>query len=309
MGTELALAPVMVAAALALAIQLLASGMAVNRRAGIHAIRTRLQGAAAGDQRRNVTGRHAVTDQVNRLMGSDLPSTALFCLAATGGLIGLLLGQIMSLPMLGRALMLIVGSLGVVAWRCRKAATRFRNLGSLVSSFLRELHLSAAAGETASRSLAHACERAPEPLHSLLHQAWLAVQAGEDMATAYGRLQPLVASASYQGFVYALWLHEKTGASLGELLGVVLDQADEALLAQGELSARLAEARWTARVLAVIPVALLVFLRLAQPDLVLPLASDPIGRQALAVGFCLWLAGIGVSTQMQRPPRGLRREV
>jgi tight adherence protein B len=245
---------------------------------------------------------------LGELLGLDAPPTAILSLAAIGVLLGLLAGELLDLGVAARLTTCLMAMAAVFGGRSAMLSARSRNLGPLVHSFIQEVHLSAMAGETAGRAILEASAHTTEPLKRHLHQAKLAVQSGEGAFAAYGGIAVLTNLAEYQGFIYSLWLHEQTGSSFGQLLGHVVAQSDEATLAKRELAAKLGEARWTARVLAGVPLALLAFLHFAQPDFVAPLVGEPIGRQALMLGGLLWIAGLVASSWLQRPPRELSRE-
>jgi tight adherence protein B len=134
-------------------------------------------------------------------------------------------------------------------------------------------------------------------------------QAGQPLLMALSGQQELTLLPEYRCLLQALWLHNETGASLSSLLADVVDRAEESLHLQRELAAKLGEARWTARVLEVVPVALYAYMQLTDPGALVPLREDAFGRQALWLGAGLWLLGMAVLARMQRPPHGSHTEV
>jgi|GEM_PF-1868143 len=189
--------------------------------------------------------------------------------------------------------------------RLAHAARRRRAVAVGLRWLIRDLQLVASSGETALKCIGKAAERAPEPVRALLTSAVLAVQMGKPLYQALARVQELAAFESYRDLLQIAWLHTQTGASLASMLSESVRRADEAAIMQGELEAKLGEARWTARVLATVPMGVLAYMMLYSPSSFQPMLDDPSGVSALLVGGGLWVAGLLLVARMQVAPASL----
>ena len=173
---------------------------------------------------------------------------------------------------------------------------------------VRDLQLVASGGETALKCISKAAERAPEPVRTLLASAVLAVNMGKPLYPALAEVDELASIESYRDLLQIAWLHTQTGASLAGMLAESVRRADEAALMHGELDAKLGEARWTARVLATVPIAVLAYMMLYSPASFQPMLDDPSGISALMIGGGLWVTGLLVVARMQVAPASLSVE-
>ncbi len=197
---------------------------------------------------------------------------------------------------------------GYATWLAVASRRRKRQLAIAVQSLVRDLYLLASSGDTAARCLRLAADRCAEPLRSLLRPALLGIQAGQGVRDAVMGIKALAPISEYMDLAQALWLHLETGASLSSLLAESAERADEAALLRSETDAKLTEARSTARVLALVPVAVAAYLCAFNREAIMPLVKDPAGKLALAAGLVLWLVGVAVVWRIQVPPSELAGE-
>jgi len=193
----------------------------------------------------------------------------------TGGFVGLLAGW------------LVVG-IADTATAGRRRVTMNRAFGQ----FLRDLELAAASGELAWQAVSQAAARTEGPLRERLERALAAHRAGTALADALAGIPELAHSPDYAGLLQALRLHDHSGASLAGLVSATVARAEDALVLEGEMTAKLADAKWTARILAAVPPVLVLYLLFFARWALAPLTEDSAGVTALLVGAGLWLAGI-----------------
>lgn len=267
----------------------------------------RMQAATAGTAH---TGRYPprrpAVEAARRILGLDLSLAGLCGLFGLSAVTGLGFAELAGLwgwqSLAGAA----AGPLVLIAWRLNVMSRQAEALSRQTHGVLHEMHLAAAGGETPTKAFAQALTRTKEPLRPLLYEAFRAHAAGEPLVLALGRLGQLARCWEYRMLLDALRLHAETECSLNQLLAETVERADEALLSRCELRAKLGEARWTAWILALVPVFLVAYMALFNPWAIAPLTEDPAGRSGLFLGGLLWLGGIVIAGRLQRVPDRLR---
>ncbi|ADU51314.1 hypothetical protein Tmar_1201 [Thermaerobacter marianensis DSM 12885] len=86
--------------------------------------------------------------------------------------------------------------------------------------------------------------------------------------------------------------HRRTGGDATGPTLAVIHGLREQRLAWADVAARTAEARLSARLLALLPVVVTAYALALDPAFVRPLWNDPLGRWGLSYGVASWLAGI-----------------
>jgi len=170
------------------------------------------------------------------------------------------------------------------------------------TAFLRDVHLATTAGELALGAVRVARDRTTGPLRAWLDQVVAGCQAGASLHEAFVPPPLLRGASEHLGLWQALTLHADTGCSLSELLMEVVDEADRARLRRDELAAKAADARGSARILALVPVALVLYLSLWDRWALAPLLEEPAGRVGFVAGVLLWASGILLVWRLQVPP-------
>ncbi|MDP2871758.1 MAG: hypothetical protein Q8P31_04390 [Bacillota bacterium] len=285
---------------------LVAWGLAVHRMR-VHELVGRLQAAQATIAHAGQSGlQRGMAGWAKRYLGLDLPSTGLWALFGLSAVLGLGFAELLGLWGWHASVAAAGGPVVLIAWRLNVTGRRGEVLARQAHTLLQEMQLATAGGDNAVRSLSVAAEHAKDPLRQMLGVALRAHAAGEPLVSALSRLHEVASCPEYRLLLDALRLHADTECSLGQLLGEAVERADEALLSHRELAAKLSEARWTAWILALIPVSLLGYMAMFNPWAIAPLREDPVGRHGLFLGGVLWLCGIAATARMQRPPDSLR---
>jgi tight adherence protein B len=92
-------------------------------------------------------------------------------------------------------------------------------------------------------------------------------------------------------FAVSTVIQKETGGNLSEILDGLARTVRERYRFFGKLRALTAEARASAWVVSMTPVAIAIFLSLSQPGYMRSLVTDPLGQSILAVGLVAWAAG------------------
>lgn len=268
--------------ALTLGLALIVLWVSARRRDRQEAVSRRLEGSpnAAGDGR----SIRALGD-AGRL---QLTKTA--CLGLALG-IGFAAGSALSYP-IGGFVGLLAGWAVVGIADTAAAGRRRVTMNRAFGEFLRDLEIAAASGELAWQATSQAVARTEGPLRERLERALAAHRAGTALADALAGIPELAHSPDYVGLLQALRLHDQSGASLAGMVSATVARAEDTLLLEGETTAKLADAKWTARILAAVPPVLVLYLLFFARWALAPLTEDAAGVTALLVGAGLWLAGI-----------------
>lgn len=188
-----------------------------------------------------------------------------------------------------------------VMWS-RQRTLLIHRLTRQTRALTRDLCLLATGGETAIRCVHQAAERSAEPLREQLLAVIAAVQAGTSLHQAMLARAELLRLAGYRDLLQVVWLHSETGASFAGMLAECVSRDEETDLVWGELDAKMGEARWTALILALVPVAVVVYMIMFSPFSLRSVLQDPAGRYACAAAAVLWALGIVVCRRLQMPP-------
>ena len=106
---------------------------------------------------------------------------------------------------------------------------------------------------------------------------------GIDPGTALLGMQERIGSVDIKMFVTALLIQRKTGGNLSEVLTNTADVMRERLTIRGQLETLTAEAKWSGRLLALLPVLVFFGLSWVAPQFMGTLKETSVGRMMLAV--------------------------
>lgn len=170
-----------------------------------------------------------------------------------------------------------------------------------LDSFLSGLTGAVEAGLTLPQAVAAAAAPVPGRVGACLRAALELYAAGAPLADA---LQQRTAALDpgLAAFCRIVRLHQRYGGEVGPLLNQVSEGVRARQRLAGELLAQSAEARWTARLLAALPLLIALYLALLHPALVAPVWALAAGRGGLLGAAALWLAGVVVCRRVQQVP-------
>ena len=154
------------------------------------------------------------------------------------------------------------------------------------------------AGLSLVQSLQNARVEAGEPLDGELEQVLAEYEVGLPLMEALQGLQRRVPSEEVGFFLAALEVNQASGGRLTEVLSHLAETVRQRRLLRLELAARTAEVRYSALVIALVPLFLAAYLYHYEPQLFSPLLTDPMGRLASGLAALLWFAGVLVSRRV-----------
>jgi tight adherence protein B len=141
------------------------------------------------------------------------------------------------------------------------------------------------------------------PARALLIEAGAAIELGEPLASALGRLATRAGGGAWTTMTAAMLLQRETGGDLARLLRDFASELEAAERAEGRSRAASAQARLTAKIVLGLPLAGLAFAELAAPGTLQAVGGDP--RARLMVGAALLLQLLSVAA-VRRITRTLR---
>ena len=201
-------------------------------------------------------------------------------MTAAGFLFGMRLSSVIgpAAPVMGAA------ALGVIPWR-RRSARRKKRLLAIETQFpdaLDFLARSVRAGNAFSVGLELLASEVADPLRTEILKLTREMALGAPFDEAMNGLIRRVPLVEVRFFVAAVQLQRETGGNLNEVLGKLSISVRERLRLRGQVKAAGGQARLTALVLTVLPIATLILLKLLSPGYVDAMTNDPTGRNLLA---------------------------
>jgi tight adherence protein B len=213
------------------------------------------------------------------------PGTFLLVIAVSAG-VGALLGSFLGpLAMVGGGVLGVVLSRGWLHWRQHRQISKFDNQLPGAIDMLVSALKTGYSFHVATNFLGQ--ELSP-PLGPEFARIYEEQRLGIDPATALLGMQDRIGSVEIKMFVTALLIQRKTGGNLGEVLTNTADVMRERLTIRGQLETLTAEAKWSGRLLALLPVLVFFGLSWVAPDFMKTLTQTSIGHVMLSI------AGTGV---------------
>jgi tight adherence protein B len=219
--------------------------------------------------------------------GGLLILTGVMCLA------GLLVGSKLS-ELIGPAAPAIATAVfGVMPWiyRSKQRNKRLKAIEEQFPDALDFLGRSIRAGNAFSVAFELLAGEATEPLKSELLKVVREMALGSSLEDALNGLVARVPLIEIRFFVSGVLLQRETGGNLGEILGKLAVSVRERLRLHGHVKAASGQARLTASVLTVLPIATVIMLKLVSPEYMNSLTGDPLGRNILAAAVVSQVLG------------------
>lgn len=217
---------------------------------------------------------------------------------------------LLSLLVVPVALMLfgVVGGLLVLFVVCtfgwgmlaRRAAARRSKILEQLPPFLESVMRVLAAGNTLEESIASVARESPDPLRPLMISVGRQVRLGapiEQVMMETGEIHQL---RDLKVMALAASVNRKFGGSLRNIMKSLIQSIRQREVSARELRALTAETRFSALVLAVIPVSISLYIYIQNPGFYDNMWADPAGRATLIVSILMQITGVAVIFAMMR---------
>ena len=172
------------------------------------------------------------------------------------------------------------------------ARRRARELEKAMPEAIRLLCIALDAGSSLVKALEYAARNCDEPLAGELSRVVWDVQAGQGFDEAMEHLRARTGGTEFAYLAVAMEIQHRSGGSLGDVLRSVSGMLQQnAELAQ-DLQGKTAQARLSARVVALMPVVLLFVLTLLTQNYLGIFFSSPLGLVMFVAACVLELLGV-----------------
>ncbi len=132
------------------------------------------------------------------------------------------------------------------------------------------------------------------PISEEFSQVMREVSMGVPLETSLEAMNKRVGSSDFELVVTAVIIQREVGGNLAQILDTISDTIGERIRMKREIFALTAQGRLSALILFLLPFGIGFFMYCANPDQILMLFNDQMGRIALGVSFLLELIGIFV---------------
>lgn len=214
---------------------------------------------------------------------------AILCL---GVIAALILG-----PVVG-VVVLLVAAIGVYLWLLRREGRRRARILDQLPEFLEHMTRSLTAGNSVEESLYSATSDADEPIRGLFLSVGRQVRLGAPVDDVLDEAATVHGIADLRVMAMAARVNRRYGGSLKRIFKSLVQAIRERDAAARELRALTAETRFSAFVLAIVPVGLTLYILLQNPEYYVDMWSQARGRGLLLFSVVLQALGVLVIWRM-----------
>ncbi|MES2885089.1 MAG: type II secretion system F family protein [Pseudomonadota bacterium] len=212
--------------------------------------------------------------------------------AAVAPLLLVVLGALAGLLAIGLAVVSVFGVLS------RNAARRRAKIVEQLPPFLEAVMRVLAAGNTLEESLGAAARDSPEPIRPLFISIGRQVRLGAPVEAVLAEAGEVHRLRDLKVMALAAAINRKYGGSLRQVLKSLISTIRSRDSAARELRALTAETRFSALVLAIIPVTLSLYIFTKNKGYYAGMWADPSGRIFLIASVLLQVTGVAVLWKM-----------
>lgn len=198
--------------------------------------------------------------------------------------------------------MIILVMLVLTGWLIlnRRAASRRNKIVEQLPTFLESAVRVLAAGNTLEESFAAAARESNDPIRPLFMSVGRQVRLGAPIEVVLAEAAEIHQIHDLKVLALAASVNRKFGGSLRSVLRSLIQAIRSRDMAERELRALTAETRFSAIVLSVIPVAIMLFIILQNPGYYVDMWAETSGRALLIGSVVLQLTGVFVIYRMMR---------
>jgi tight adherence protein B len=209
---------------------------------------------------------------------------------------GLVLGQ--RWGTLGSLGLAAVGIVSPYLWMRRKQAKRERMFEAQLPESLDMLVNALQAGYSLQAAMDFVGRETPEPLGPEFVRFYDEQRLGMEVRMALLRFQERVGTIDSRMFVTSLLIQRETGGNLGEVLTNLATLMRERVTFRMQLATLTAEPRMSARVLASLPLAVVLIISAINPNFMQPLFQTEMGHKLIAYAAASVVVGYFVMSKI-----------
>lgn len=223
--------------------------------------------------------------------GSTVNVGRLLSYCGVGFGVGLLLGLVVFSAWWMALLTAGATTLMPLAWISRQRTTRLHTIQKQLPEVADLIARSLRAGHALPVTMQMVAEEMPEPISGEFRQAADEINFGLGLHQAMQHLSQRLPIDDLRFLVVAILIQRDTGGNLAELMQSMSYLIRERLKLLGQVSALSAEGRLSGWILFLMPIAMALLLSVVNPDYLLRLVQDPIGRVGLGIAAVQMLLG------------------
>jgi tight adherence protein B len=182
----------------------------------------------------------------------------------------------------------------------RQAARRRSRIVEQLPAFLESVIRVLSAGNTLEESIAAAARESPEPIRPLFVSVGRQVRLGAPVEAVLMETAEIHAIRDIKVMSLAAAINRKYGGSLRNILRSLIQTIRQRDAAARELRALTAETRFSAMVLSIVPVGLMLYIFAQNPKYYAQMWNDPSGRGLLIASVVFQVLGVVVIYRMMR---------
>ena len=173
----------------------------------------------------------------------------------------------------------------------RRAAARADQFNSQVVEAIELVASSLRSGFGFMQSIELASREQPSPMAEELRQVIREVDLGMSVDEALERLVTRTGDADLELVVQAVLVQRRVGGDLGDVIGRIAAMIRDRIRVRGEIHTLTAQARMSAWIVGMLPLALAGVTAFLQPSQIAVLFTDPVGQLLLASALTLQVVG------------------
>lgn len=186
------------------------------------------------------------------------------------------------------------------AYLSRQAAQRRMRIVEQLPGFLEGVIRVLGAGNTLDEAISAAARESPDPIRPLFLSVGRQVRLGAPIETVLMETAEIHELRDLKVMALAAAINRKYGGSLRNVLRSLIQAVRSRDTAARELRALTAETRFSAMMLSIIPVGLMLYIFAQNPDYYRNMWADSVGRWLLVISVALQVVGVLVIYRMMR---------
>lgn len=234
-----------------------------------------------------------IGDRLERLLvhaGSDVTPPVFLLVSIACFFIAIAIGLVLRRPVLALVLPMIAGLLPLLYFR-RRATRRLMAFQAQLPDAIDMLVSAMKAGYSFQAAMNFIGQEVPEPLGPEFSRFYDEQRLGVDVRTALLGMQERIDSMDLKMFTTAVLVQRDSGGTLSEVLANISDIMRERFALEGEIESLTAESRVSARILAGLPVVVLLGISLMNPAFMRPMWTQPVGQAMIGLAAASVMIG------------------
>ena len=264
----------------------------VQRRASVSILKSEQHGGvwAALDHRAAVRWVETRLEQLLVHAGSDVTPPVFLLVSLAMASVALAIGLLARNPVM-LVVLPTLSALAPLGYFRRRAAKRHLAFQAQLPDAIDMLVSAMKAGYSFQAAMNFIGQETPEPLGPEFARFYDEQRLGVDVRTALLGLHERIASMDLKMFITAVLVQRESGGNLSEVLANISDIMRDRFALQGEIESLTAESRVSARILASLPVVVVLGITAMNPAFMRPMWTQAVGQAMMMISAVLVVSG------------------